>query len=434
MKPAQLSVSAQKVLDEEEISSARQINKIRYFFALFLFGPVLIMSVQAGVFWGIVANMSGLSLYFLATLYHSKILRTGNIKKIRKYNYVTVIADFTTVMISLLFWGLHEMPENLAFTLKNPIWLYMSLGMIVTAFQFQVRITMTSLSLVLVLYLTLFIIMLFQQPEFTNDWKAYIMGPKIVGPDIVFTKPLIFSFIAISVAATIRKSISMVQKIGIAEARRMTLSRYFSPAVVADITEHPEEMKKAKRQKVSILFTDIRNFTKLSECLDAETLVEWLSDFRSRMTKIIFDHSGTVDKFIGDAILATFGTPHPSELPETDARNAVKCGLDMQNALLILNSDWKDRGIEIEIGIGIHTGEVLAGNIGNAEHAEYTVIGDAVNTASRIESLCKKMERNFIISEEVYNELDGTQNIEKLPRVLVKGKSEPLSVYAVKNL
>ncbi|MCB1202508.1 MAG: adenylate/guanylate cyclase domain-containing protein, partial [Leptospiraceae bacterium] len=117
-----------------------------------------------------------------------------------------------------------------------------------------------------------------------------------------------------------------------------------------------------------------------------------------------------------------------------DARNAVKCGLDMQNALLILNSDWKDRGIEIEIGIGIHTGEVLAGNIGNAEHAEYTVIGDAVNTASRIESLCKKMERNFIISEEVYNELDGTQNIEKLPRVLVKGKSEPLSVYAVKNL
>ncbi len=134
----------------------------------------------------------------------------------------------------------------------------------------------------------------------------------------------------------------------------------------------------------------------MSENMNPEELSNFLSEFRKIMMECVLEHNGTLDNYIGDAVMATFGTPHPSPSAEVDARNAVGCGVIMQKRLSEWNLLRKSEGkTSISIGIGIHTAEVFAGNIGNDLHREYSVIGDAVNTASRIESICKVLKNSF---------------------------------------
>ncbi|HNJ04949.1 MAG TPA: adenylate/guanylate cyclase domain-containing protein, partial [Leptospiraceae bacterium] len=186
------------------------------------------------------------------------------------------------------------------------------------------------------------------------------------------------------------------------------------------------------RQRVTILFMDIRNFTKMSEGMDSADLAAFLTDFRDRMIAAIFEHGGTIDKFVGDAIMATFGTPRPSPVAGLDARNAVQAGLAMKRALADLNRDRERKGLPlIGIGIGIHTGEVFCGTIGSEGRVEYTVIGDAVNTASRIESMCKFLKVDFLISEAVFEDQQGAVRTVKMPLVRVMGKEFPVATYQV---
>ena len=147
------------------------------------------------------------------------------------------------------------------------------------------------------------------------------------------------------------------------------------------------------------------------------------------MTNVIFNNNGTLDKYIGDAIMATFGTPTVSEL---DTYNAVNAANQMLSSLKEWNIERKKVGkLEIRIGIGLHCGEVFAGNIGFEDRMEYTVIGDAVNTASRIESLCKQFQAEFLISDEVYQKVKNRIQVEKLSPVEVKGKEKAIQIYKV---
>ena len=163
--------------------------------------------------------------------------------------------------------------------------------------------------------------------------------------------------------------------------------------------------------------------------MPAEELAEFLNEFRKRMTNVIFANGGTLDKYIGDAIMATFGTPTVTEF---DTQNAVNAGKQMLASLKEWNIERKKEGKpEIRIGIGLHCGEVFTGNIGFEDRMEYTVIGDAVNTASRIESLCKQFQAEFLISDEVYQKVKDSIRIEKLSPVEVKGKEKALQIYKV---
>lgn len=148
------------------------------------------------------------------------------------------------------------------------------------------------------------------------------------------------------------------------------------------------------------------------------------------MTAVIFSHKGTLDKFIGDAIMATFGTPYASEDYADDARAAVAAARGMQQVLVEFNAEQRENNrAELSIGIGLHTGEVFAGMIGRGDLLEYTVIGDTVNTASRIESLCKKFKTDLIISEAVYKAVDDKESWQRLPAVKVKGKADVIRAY-----
>ena len=213
------------------------------------------------------------------------------------------------------------------------------------------------------------------------------------------------------------------------------LARYFSPEIARKIQGESSDFLRpgGKLQHAAVLFADIRDFTSLSENLSPDDLLAFLTDYQERMVRAIFAHGGTLDKFIGDGIMATFGTP---EQRPDDAERAVRAGLAMKHELAELNRIRDEHGLPaIRQGIGIHFGELVAGNIGSADRLEYTVIGDAVNTASRIESVCKDLQVDFLISEAVYARLPATFRAELSSRpageVQLKGKSDRLLVHHI---
>lgn len=179
----------------------------------------------------------------------------------------------------------------------------------------------------------------------------------------------------------------------------------------------------------TILFSDIRGFTQFSENHEPHEIVEWLNTYFEEMATSVREHGGIVNKYVGDAILAVFNAP----LPLADhAQAAVDCALDMLARLEKLNLKFRERqSAEINIGIGIHTGKVIAGNIGSSERQEYTVIGDTVNTASRIEGLCKKFKNPLLLSADVFHQIKTNPQFGRLGKAVVKGKSEPLEIFGL---
>ncbi len=188
------------------------------------------------------------------------------------------------------------------------------------------------------------------------------------------------------------------------------------------------------REHATVFFSDIRSFTAISEALSPEQVVEFLNQYLSRMVSCINETGGVVDKYIGDAIMALWGVPVSSGTVESDAFNAIIGALAMRHALIDFN---KDRGTPdkpvIKIGCGINTGYSIAGQIGSQERMEYTVIGDAVNLASRIEALCKPFGCDIIISQNTYKLLQDKIIAEPLAPIKVKGKSDTLQIYALIN-
>ncbi|HWO89393.1 MAG TPA: adenylate/guanylate cyclase domain-containing protein [Gemmatimonadales bacterium] len=205
--------------------------------------------------------------------------------------------------------------------------------------------------------------------------------------------------------------------------------RYFSPDLAKQIAEHGEEVKLGgTKRQVVIMFTDIRGFTSMSEKMEPDAVASLLREYFTEMVEIIFRHGGTLDKFIGDAIMALWGAPFSTE---DDADKAMRAAIDMQRKLVELNEHWKAGGQpSIAIGIGLNFGEVFAGNIGSEQRLEYTVLGDAVNTASRLCSNAGKGE--IMISEPFYKRLKFPPQVEAREPIKVKGKAQPVPIYLAK--
>jgi adenylate cyclase len=183
---------------------------------------------------------------------------------------------------------------------------------------------------------------------------------------------------------------------------------------------------------VTILFSDIRSFTTISEKMNAQELVGLLNEYFTEMVGIVMDNDGVVDKYIGDAIMAVFGAPVPKT---DDAVHAVVAAVRMRQALAKLNVSLKSRGLQtLRTGIGIHTGEVVAGNIGSERRMEYTVIGDAVNLASRLESNTKELGVNVLISEDTYALVKHAITARPVREITVKGRAKPVMTYEVLGL
>jgi len=206
--------------------------------------------------------------------------------------------------------------------------------------------------------------------------------------------------------------------------------RYVSPEIMEKmLSEEGKDYMKVKKSELTVLFSDLRGFTALSEKIEAEQLVKILNEHFEAMSRVILKQKGTLDKFVGDEVMALFGAPL---YQEAHALKAIKAALDMQAEQAILSKKYAKKGIKLDIGIGINTGDMIVGNIGSEMKTDYTVIGDNVNIAAR---LCDAAEgKQILITEATYQEVKKSIRVEKLPPMSVKGKSKPLIVYNVIGL
>jgi adenylate cyclase len=216
------------------------------------------------------------------------------------------------------------------------------------------------------------------------------------------------------------------------EKRKMKrlFGRYVSRDVYEQLTAHPELAELGgKRREMTVLFSDIRGFTTVTEKGNPEELVAQLNEYFSRMVEIVFRHKGTVDKFVGDMVMALFGAP----LDDPDhAEHAVQAAIDMVRELGELNKTWAERGMTpLDIGVGINSGDMIAGNIGSSSIMSYTVIGDNVNLGSRLESLNKDYKTRIIMSDATRTRLRNTYDIRPLGDVKVKGKTRAVAIYEI---
>ena len=215
---------------------------------------------------------------------------------------------------------------------------------------------------------------------------------------------------------------------------RRTLERYVSRDVVKELLDNPQTYFNAVggvRRSVAVLFSDVRNFTTMTESADPQALVKQLNEYLQQMVKIVFEHNGSLDKFIGDAVMAVWGNIKSSGA-HADGRNAVAAALAMKKVLARLNEDWKARGIkELAIGIGVNYGEAIVGEMGSSEKVEFTAIGDPVNLASRLESLTKEYHLDLLLGGNLAPLVGDTYILRTVDFVAVKGKTKPVDVFTV---
>lgn len=258
---------------------------------------------------------------------------------------------------------------------------------------------------------------------------AYLISYKIALNHIVF---LNVTGIIISILATIAfaNAYKHIFKENVDKKIENILSKYISKDIKNKILKNEAATELGgKRAEITIMFADIRGFTSLSETRKAEEVSQLLNEYFSELEPIINKYKGVINKFIGDAVLVVFGDPTPDKF---HTKNAVKCAYELRNKVKEIRQRWIDEGKpKIDIGIGINTGEAFIGNVGTENRFEYTVIGDAVNIASRIEDYNKIYKTHILISENTYNKISQIVDVIKIREVSIKGKSKKINIYEV---
>jgi adenylate cyclase len=222
----------------------------------------------------------------------------------------------------------------------------------------------------------------------------------------------------------------MIEDISTEKRVKATMSRYMDPTIAARMLENDDGAALGGQStRTTVMFSDIRGFTPITEQLGAQGTVSFLNEYFTLMVDIITKEEGMLDKFIGDAIMAAFGLPMPHD---DDEDRAVRASIKMIQACWKYSAERIAKGfVQVDMGIGLNTDMVVSGNIGSAKRMDYTLIGDGVNLASRLESACKQYSARILISENTYKRLRGTYRVRDIDMVIVKGKTEPVGVYEV---
>lgn len=246
---------------------------------------------------------------------------------------------------------------------------------------------------------------------------------------------IVFLLISAGLALLVRRSRMLVAERAAAERERGNLARYFSPKVVDRLAERDEPLGRVRRQAVGVLFADLVGFTTMAEAMTPEEVMAMLRDFHGRMEEEVFRHGGCLEKFIGDALLATFGVP---DTGARDATDALACARGMLAALATWNVEREAAGQRpLEIGIGLHYGPVVAGDIGSRRSMAYATIGDTTNVTSRLQSLTRELRVRIVASGALVAAVEHEAAdvgllrglVERGPTML-RGRDTPIDVWA----
>ncbi len=281
--------------------------------------------------------------------------------------------------------------------------------------------------------------------EYFVDDNAWIMEKvdgvqKTQTSEVVMDRPMSFRGETQSVNATVLPLTSvengktlgtliMIEDISSEKRMKSTMARYMDPALADRLMGGGVDILGGRETTATVLFSDIRGFTPLTEALGASGTVGLLNEYFTLMVDCIVKEGGMLDKYIGDAIMAAFGVPVEHG---DDEDRAVRASISMLNKLEQWNTERQTEGkLPVHIGIGLNTDHIVSGNIGSPTRMNYTLIGDGVNLASRLESACKQYAAKLLISEYTFKKLKGTYRVRDIDEVIVKGKTEPVRVYEV---
>ncbi|MBF0147396.1 MAG: GAF domain-containing protein [Magnetococcales bacterium] len=221
----------------------------------------------------------------------------------------------------------------------------------------------------------------------------------------------------------------MIEDISSEKRMKSTMSRYMDPGLAAQLMDGEVDLLGGKSVEATVVFTDIRSFTTLTEELGPQGTVKLLNEYFTLMVDCIQEEGGMLDKFIGDAMMAAFGLPIPKGDDEDRAVRAAIAMIDTLNGFNVKRA--REGKMAVHMGIGLNTDTVVSGNIGSPKRMDYTMIGDGVNLAARLESACKQYAAQILISENTFRKLRGTYRIREVDKVIVKGKTRPVSIYEV---
>ncbi|MBY8976902.1 adenylate/guanylate cyclase domain-containing protein [Rhodobacteraceae bacterium NNCM2] len=249
-----------------------------------------------------------------------------------------------------------------------------------------------------------------------NAALARFLDPQAVGSTRLVNQIVFLSSATLILTLTVWRSRQLVRRQVATERQRMALSRYFSPNIVRELASNDHPLDQPKMQPVAVLFADMVGFTAISERLEPAELVGLLRAFHGRLARVALRHGGTIDKYIGDSIMVHFGTPEPRD---DDAARALRCAGDMIAEIEDWNTSRAAEGdIPIRVGIGLHYGDVIVGNIGDENRLEYTVLGDPVNVASRLEALTRKLDASLVTSDPL---IDAVRTSDIDPMGIIPG-------------
>ena len=276
-----------------------------------------------------------------------------------------------------------------------------------------------------------FIFTRLEQVYFTSDAQLLANDGNAVSEGRFFDYVTLYSLYLVAIASVAFYTRWVLKSTVELEKSRANYSRYFSPDVRDEIessTNNANE-KSSRDLTVAVMFTDIVGFTKLSEKMQPKEVLELLSEYQTLMVDAIFQHKGTVDKFIGDAVMANFGTPKSHG---NDAQNAFDCALLMNKKLSDWNIDRDRKGlVTIQHRIGIHYGPCVAGNMGSKQRVEFAVIGDVVNVASRICDACKEFDTNFLISSDLEKKVTHKEDNERVSNYKIRGRKDTIDLVKI---
>jgi adenylate cyclase len=340
--------------------------------------------------------------------------------------YATLDVSILVTLLTLLT-DLHGIPLRDAFRVPGAAMIFLFLAQ--AALRYQSALVLYTAALYVASWVVLVI-------GFGERGSAQMSTPS--GADlplhVEYLRLVITVLVALILALVTYRTRKLLQS-SIVEARsKSNLAKYLPANLVREMADNGIHLiEESRRQIVAVLFIDIRNFTGMSENMDPSAVTDLLTEFRRRMTQVILSHGGTLDKFIGDAIMVEFGIPEPSE---SDARDALLCGVGMLRVLGLWNTERASLGLApVEAGIGAHLGEVIAGALGDAARLEYTVIGDTVNIAERIEHLTRQANVPMLVSEALFDatgEIPPNVTCTALPPQALRGREKPIGAYAIR--